>query len=357
MDFLSDLNSIADEIEQDAHDGVILNVQGLTLPVDGVQRGTADLSCNPGYKLDTGSLSCKPCPPGFYLDSDTENCEFCKIGEYMDTEGANQFHLCPDGYSTLSTGAKDINKCLKLCSPGYFSSATMEPCAACTIGTYQSEQGKSTCHSCPAGKATSKTSSISEDDCNFFDVFLNGLPERIVIGSFTADKPSVLTMSVWLKVQGQINEEVTIYIADPVGDIVTLRVASEISIQIESGNVALTNKRLSTSHWTHINCTIDIASGTLQLYVAGELEVDETGISIEPSRSMSVGSVELVADTNGLHVSGLVLYGRTLTEVDITSLSQTCAVTHSDEVFSMTEILPYVKDGLTIITPTSCDRE
>jgi hypothetical protein len=56
---------------------------------------------------------------------------------------------------------------------------------------------------------------------------------------------------------------------------------------------------LSTSHWTHIICTIDIASGTLQLYVAGELEVDEMGISIEPSRSMSVGSVELVADTNG----------------------------------------------------------
>jgi hypothetical protein len=57
-EILSDLNSIADEIEQDAHDGVILNVQSLTLPVDGVQRGTTDLSCNPGYKVDTGSLSC-----------------------------------------------------------------------------------------------------------------------------------------------------------------------------------------------------------------------------------------------------------------------------------------------------------
>jgi hypothetical protein len=54
----------------------------------------------------------EPCPLGFYLDSDTGNCEFCKIGEYMDHEGASQCDLCPEGYSTLDTGAKDINKCL-----------------------------------------------------------------------------------------------------------------------------------------------------------------------------------------------------------------------------------------------------
>jgi hypothetical protein len=59
----------------------------------------------------------------------------------------------------------------------------------------------------------------------------------------------------------------------------------------------------------------------------------------------------------GVYVSGLALYGRALTADDIASLSETCAVTHSDEVFSMTEILPYVKDGIAIITPTSCDRE
>jgi hypothetical protein len=58
FDILSDLNSIADDIEQDAFDGVILNADGLPLPADGVQRGTADLSCDPGYKVDTGTFSC-----------------------------------------------------------------------------------------------------------------------------------------------------------------------------------------------------------------------------------------------------------------------------------------------------------
>ena len=54
----ADLNSIADVLEQNAHDGTVLNLPGFTLPNDGVQRGSPNLFCNPGYKVDTGSLSC-----------------------------------------------------------------------------------------------------------------------------------------------------------------------------------------------------------------------------------------------------------------------------------------------------------
>jgi hypothetical protein len=112
----------------------------------------------------------------------------------------------------------------------------MEPCSACPIGTYQSEEGKSNCHSCPAGKATSKTNSTSANDCDFFDVFVNGLPDRTVIGSFRANQTQVLTMSVWLKFRAGLNKEnVSIYITDSNSEIVTLQVASEISIQVESG--------------------------------------------------------------------------------------------------------------------------
>ncbi|XP_060604924.1 sushi, von Willebrand factor type A, EGF and pentraxin domain-containing protein 1-like [Ruditapes philippinarum] len=354
IDITNDLNSIADKIEKDAHGGIILNGEGLTLPIDGVQKGTPNLFCDPGYKVDTGSLSCKPCPAGFYLDSDSGNCEACKIGEYIDHEGASKCNLCENGYSTLATGTKDISKCLKLCSPGYFSSTTMEQCSACPVGTYQPEKGQSYCLSCPAGKTTSKTNSTSADDCDLFDVFVNGLADRTVIGSFTADNISVFTMAIWLKVHDEINKNVTIYIGDSNGDIVTLRVASEVSIQVESGNVVLTSARLSPNYWTHIICEIDIASGTLRLYVAGSLEVD-MGIAIEPSRTVSAGSVELVADSNGFYMSGLVLYGRALTEDNITSLLQTCAVTHSDELFSMSGIMPNIKNGIAITTPTSCD--
>ncbi|XP_060604933.1 sushi, von Willebrand factor type A, EGF and pentraxin domain-containing protein 1-like [Ruditapes philippinarum] len=355
INILSDLNSIANKIEQDAYNGVIHNITDLTLPDDGVQRGTADLFCNPGYKVDRGTLSCKPCPPGFYMDSSTGNCEFCKKGEYMNHEGASQCDMCPEGYSTLSTGTKDISKCIKLCNPGYISSTTMEPCSACQIGTYQSEKGTSSCLSCPAGKATNKTSSISADDCDFFDVFVYGLADRTSIGSFKTDKMSIFSMSVWLKVHDDINENVRIYIGDSNGDIATLRVESEISIQVESGYVTLTSARLSSTHWTHVVVKIDIASSTLQLYVAGSLEVDEAGITIDSFRTFSDGTIELIANSNGLYVSGLVLYSRALSEDDITSLSQTCAVKHTDEVFSMTEMLPNVKDGIAIITPTSCD--
>jgi hypothetical protein len=61
--------------------------------------------------------------------------------------------------------------------------------------------------------------------------------------------------------------------------------------------------------------------------------------------------------TSGFYMSGLVLYGRALTEDNITSLLQTCAVTHSDELFSMSGILPNIKNGIAITTPTSCDRK
>jgi hypothetical protein len=123
----------------------------------------------------------------------------------------------------------------ELCSPGYFSSTTMEQCSACPVGTYQPEKGRSNCLSCPAGKTTSKTNSTSADDCDLFDVFVNGLGDRTVIGSFTADNISVFTMAIWMKVHDEINKNVTIYIGDSNGDIVTLRVASEVSIQVESG--------------------------------------------------------------------------------------------------------------------------
>jgi hypothetical protein len=57
-DLANDLNSIADKIEKDALGGVIVNAKGFTLPIGGVHRGTSDLFCDLGYKVDTGSLSC-----------------------------------------------------------------------------------------------------------------------------------------------------------------------------------------------------------------------------------------------------------------------------------------------------------
>ncbi|XP_060570713.1 uncharacterized protein LOC132729006, partial [Ruditapes philippinarum] len=377
-DLANDLNSIADKIEKDAHGGVIVNAKGFTLRIGGVHRGTSDLFCDLGYKVDTGSLSCKPCPPGFYLDSESGNCEACKIGEYNAREGAIKCNLCENGYSTLAKGAKDIRKCIKLCSPGYFSSTTMEECSACPFGTYQTEKGQSRCLSCPVGTTTNKTSRTSADDCVYFDVFANGLAERTIIGSFTANQTQVLTMSVWLKAHNEIHKNTTIVIGDSNGDIINLRVASEISIQVESGNVVLTMGRLSYNYWTHIICEIDIVSGTFRLYVAGSLEVDEVGITIELSRTVSDGQCCLnlsclnfyvfiameycifkfkifIYITSGLYVSGLVLYGRALTEDDIKSLSRTCTITHSDEVFSMSGILPNVRNGIAIITSTACE--
>lgn len=60
---------------------------------------------------------------------------------------------------------------------------------------------------------------------------------------------------------------------------------------------------------------------------------------------------------SGLYVSGLVLYGRILSQSEMTSLSQTCGDVSSDEMFTMTDMLPNIVDGIAIITPTSCDRK
>jgi hypothetical protein len=111
----------------------------------------------------------------------------------------------------------------------------MEECSACPFGTYQTEKGQSRCLSCPVGTTTNKTSRTSADDCVYFDVFANGLAERTIIGSFTTNQTQVLTMSVWLKAHNEIHKNTTIVIGDSNGDIINLRVASEISIQVESG--------------------------------------------------------------------------------------------------------------------------
>ncbi|XP_053380921.1 sushi, von Willebrand factor type A, EGF and pentraxin domain-containing protein 1-like isoform X1 [Mercenaria mercenaria] len=350
------LNAIKDLIQEDVNNGELNVYTDLTLSQsDGfVTADNPNLLCDSGYKVDTGSSSCKPCPPGTYLDSGTGNCEYCGIGEYMDHAGAIECNACPESHSTLSTGSKDISKCIKLCSPGFFSSSTMEPCSACEVGNYQPQEGQIECMACPSGTATNKTGSTSADYCDYFDISVDTLPQRTDIGSFSTDEITVISASVWLKLCNNENSDLSIFIADSAGDIIHLNFSNTISIQAGTSNAIQTSNTLSWKHWTHIISTVDIASGTLKLYVDETLVVDETGVSVTP-RPVTAGSIHILSGLKGMYISGLVLYGRHLSNVDMTSLSQTCAVTSNDEIFSMTNVLPNIVEGIVVITPTTCD--
>jgi hypothetical protein len=58
IDILFNLISIENNIVRDVNSGLFLNVTGIMAHNEGVQRSKANLFCNPGYKVDIGSLLC-----------------------------------------------------------------------------------------------------------------------------------------------------------------------------------------------------------------------------------------------------------------------------------------------------------
>jgi len=75
-------------------------------------------------------------------------CKNCPLGFYQVLQGQTLCMKCPPGYTTLGTGARLRDSCLKQCSPGSFSQRGIVPCIACPNGTYSSAYGSTTCFDC-----------------------------------------------------------------------------------------------------------------------------------------------------------------------------------------------------------------
>lgn len=133
--------------------------------------------CNAGYYCNMSDIKPDPssqkCPPGYYCPEGSATPLPCKSGTMSNTEGNIQESDCSDctaGYFCAGTANTNYTG---PCAPGYYcppGQQVSEPVeynctlgyhcpegspspVSCTIGTYQDDEGGSTCKTCPAGRS------------------------------------------------------------------------------------------------------------------------------------------------------------------------------------------------------------
>ncbi|KAL5260572.1 hypothetical protein ACHWQZ_G010652 [Mnemiopsis leidyi] len=120
------------------------------------------ISCPDGKVSTAGSKSagdCKyePCQAGHYMTE--TGCQQCGENTYSE-DGASSCLSCPDG-KVSNTGSTSVEDCYYApCSAGYFMTET--GCQKCGENTY-SEDGASSCTSCPDGRESTEGSKSVED--------------------------------------------------------------------------------------------------------------------------------------------------------------------------------------------------
>ncbi|XP_052071119.1 uncharacterized protein LOC127709553 [Mytilus californianus] len=94
-------------------------------------------------------------------------CEDCPEGTYKNV--GSKCIACPQGTTTLSTGASLQTDCnIKACEAGYKRVGT-STCEKCPIGTYQPQKWQTSCLSCGGDRyRTDQEASSSKDDCKYF---------------------------------------------------------------------------------------------------------------------------------------------------------------------------------------------
>ena len=93
------------------------------------------------------------CPPGQKSDTGLAPCSKCAIGTYQPESSATSCRSCPRGQTTDSEGSTSLLQCRDAkipCKEGTFSPSGLQPCVACSAGTYQSYRGQKVCKPCRA---------------------------------------------------------------------------------------------------------------------------------------------------------------------------------------------------------------
>lgn len=111
--------------------------------------------CPVGHYCPSGTGIPVPCPAGKFSNTpkntelrDCRDCtpgSFCAgTGNFAATNKCSPQYYCPGGQSTATPSEY-------LCTPGHFcKEGTAQP-VRCENGTFQNEQGKSSCKTCPDG--------------------------------------------------------------------------------------------------------------------------------------------------------------------------------------------------------------
>nr|XP_019954252.1 PREDICTED: signal peptide, CUB and EGF-like domain-containing protein 2 [Paralichthys olivaceus] len=108
------------------------------------------------------------CSVGTYYDADQGRCVLCPAGTYQGEEGRTSCEVCPgpEGREVSKVvGARNMSECAGQCSPGQYSHDGFIPCLPCPLGTYQPEVGRTTCFPCGGNLVTKRSGAVTFQEC------------------------------------------------------------------------------------------------------------------------------------------------------------------------------------------------
>ncbi|XP_019131933.2 signal peptide, CUB and EGF-like domain-containing protein 2 isoform X6 [Larimichthys crocea] len=111
---------------------------------------------------------CVSCGIGTHYDGDQGRCVLCPAGTYQDEEGQTSCETCPgpEGREVSKVvGARNMSECGGQCSPGQYSHDGFIPCYPCPLGTYQPEVGRTSCFPCGGNLVTKRSGAVTFQEC------------------------------------------------------------------------------------------------------------------------------------------------------------------------------------------------
>ncbi|KAF7212020.1 signal peptide, CUB and EGF-like domain-containing protein 2 isoform X3 [Nothobranchius furzeri] len=111
---------------------------------------------------------CVSCSVGTHYDGGQGRCVLCPAGTYQDEEGQMSCEVCPtpEGREVSKVvGARNLSECGGQCPPGQFSHDGFVPCRPCSLGTYQSEVGRTSCFVCGGNLVTKRSGAVTFQEC------------------------------------------------------------------------------------------------------------------------------------------------------------------------------------------------
>ncbi|XP_021378507.1 major surface-labeled trophozoite antigen 417-like [Mizuhopecten yessoensis] len=128
------------------------------------------IPCQDGYTTQftksNNSFACqRDCPAGTH--SVGAACLACPKGNYRNKSESWMCRTCPDGFTTLTTGATSATECTASpCTAGFkFVVGNGGSCVNCPFNTYQPTAGAFSCIACPDGGYTMTAGSTSITQC------------------------------------------------------------------------------------------------------------------------------------------------------------------------------------------------
>ena len=106
-------------------------------------------SCPAGYTCTGACSGPTACPAGYYGASTHQlpgTCDLCPLGSYNLQEGMSSCNECPAGYMCSNQTAAP-----KICGVGWYSLSGSTECVECGAGEYSIVVGATACNNCSAG--------------------------------------------------------------------------------------------------------------------------------------------------------------------------------------------------------------